>query len=122
MSLTFVNQYSFTPGYELNVAFMRFDRASCSDGDGFVTVGWYIVPPGGSKTVYTGDVNYNRYWAYYAECPKDGTTWTGDLRGWVSSSAFRLCHGRSCTPCRVVGFRWLDVNNYTNYTMTLTRG
>jgi Protein of unknown function (DUF1036) len=97
MSLTFVNQYSFTPGYDLYVAFMCFDRASCSDGDGFITIGWYQVPPGGSHTVYNGDVNYNRYWAYYAECPKDGATWSGNVRGWVNDSPFRLCHGRSCT-------------------------
>lgn len=74
MTLTFRKQYSFTPGYDLYVSYMRFDRASCSTGDGFVTVGWFVVPPGGSKIVYNGDANYNRYWTYYAECPKDGAT------------------------------------------------
>ena len=121
MTLTFRNQYSFTAGFDLYVSYMRFDRSSCAGGDGFLTVGWFSVPPGGSTTVYNGDVNYNRYWTYYAECPKDGTTWTGNVRGWVSNSAFRLCHGNSCTPCREVGFQWLDVNNFANYTMTLTR-
>lgn len=119
MTLTFVNHHSFTPGHELYVAYMRLDRTSCSGGDGFNAIGWFRVEPGGSRTVYNGDVNYNRYWAYYAES-SDGTTWTGNIQSWVSNNAFRECHGSACTPCRVVGFRQLDVGNFKNYTLTLT--
>jgi hypothetical protein len=57
MTLTFSNQYSFTPGYDLYVSYMRLDRSSCAGGDGFVAVGWFRVPPGGSAR-YNGDVNY----------------------------------------------------------------
>lgn len=77
------------------------------------------MDPGGSTTVWNGSVAFNRYWAYYAEA-SDGATWTGDIQGWASDSAFRLCHGDRCTPCRVVGFRLLDVNSYDNCTLTLT--
>ena len=92
---------------------------SCPNGDGFIAIGWYRIPPGQCLTVYNGNVNYNRYWAYYAEAT-DGATWSGNIQSWVSNSAFSLCHGSACTPCRVVGFRLLDVNNFTNYTLTLT--
>ena len=119
MSLTFCNHYSFTPGYDVYVSYMRFDRASCGSGDGFIAIGWFRIPPGQCRTVYNGNVNYNRYWAYYAEAT-DGATWSGNIQSWVSNSAFSLCHGSACTPCRVVGFRLLDVNNFTNYTLTLT--
>lgn len=119
MSLTFVNHYSFTAGHDVWVAFMRLDRTACSGGDGFNAIGWYQIPAGGSMTVYTGDVSYNRYWAYYAES-HDGYTWNGNITAWVSNSAFQLCHGNVCTPCRQVGFRQLDVGSFTNYTLTLT--
>jgi len=119
VSLTICNHHSFTPGHEIYVAYMRLDRTSCGSGDGFNAIGWFRIEPGTCQTVYNGDVNYNRYWAYYAEAP-DGTTWTGNLQSWVSNSSFRLCHGSACSPCRIVGFRQLDVNGAANYTLTLT--
>lgn len=122
MSLTFCNHYSFTPGHYVYVSFMWHDPGDCPPGgslDGFNTTGWYRLDPGGCQTVFNGDVNFNRYWAYYAEST-DGATWSGNIRGWVSDSAYTLCHGSACTPCRVVGFRLLDVNNFTGYTVTLT--
>jgi uncharacterized membrane protein len=123
MSLVICNQYSFTSGYDVYVATMRVNRDACGAnsgfGDGFNAIGWYRIPPGACRTVYTGRVGYNRYWAYYAEAT-DGATWSGNIQSWVSNSAFSLCHGQKCTPCRVVGFRLLDVNGYDNYTLTLT--
>jgi|tagenome__1003787_1003787.scaffolds.fasta_scaffold20183223_2 uncharacterized membrane protein len=119
MSLTFCNRYSFTPGYDIYLAYMWYDPSNCS-GDGFNTIGWYGIPPGRCVTVYNGDVNFNTNWAYYAECPKDGGTWSGDIQGWVSNEAFRLCHGDACTPCRVVGFRLFSVNNDPDVTIPLT--
>jgi uncharacterized membrane protein len=118
MSLTFCNHYSFTPGHYVWVAFMWYDPNDCG-GDHFNEIGWYRIDPGGCTTVFNSSVNFNRNWYYYAEST-DGATWNGDIQGWVSDSAFRLCHGEQCTPCRVVGFRLLDVNNYDDYTLTLT--
>ena len=100
MSLTFCNHYSFTPGHYVYVSFMWYDPGDCPPGgslDGFNTIGWYRLDPGGCQTVFNGDVNFNRYWAYYAEST-DGATWSGNIQGWVSDSAYTLCHGSACTP------------------------
>lgn len=118
MSLIFQNQYSFTPGYDLWVTYMYYAPNVCG-GDHFRQTGWYQIPPGGQTTVYNGSVKFNRFWAYYAECPRDGATWSGDIQGWVSDSAYSLCHGNACTPCRVVGFRRIDVNSFDTYTVPL---
>jgi uncharacterized membrane protein len=123
MSLVICNHYSFTAGHDIYVATMRLDRNACGptagSGDGFNAVGWYQVPAGACTTVFTGNVGYNRYWAYYAEST-DGVVWSGNIQSWVSNAAFSLCHGSKCTPCRVVGFRQLDVNGFQDFTLTLT--
>jgi uncharacterized membrane protein len=97
---------------------MWYDPQACQSGDGFNTTGWYRLDPGGCQTVFNGDINFNRCWAYYAEST-DGATWSGNIQAWVSNSAFTLCHGNECTPCRIVGFRPLDINNFSDYTVTL---
>ena len=103
----------------VSVAIMRYDPQICPRGDRFSVQGWWNISPGACATVFGGSVNYNRYWAFYAEAT-DGRTWSGNIRSWVSNNAFKICHSDSCTPCRVVGFRQFDVNGFTNYTMNLT--
>lgn len=117
MSLIFENRYSFTPGYDLWVTFMYHAPDLCG-GDGYRQVGWYQVPPGGKTTVFNGSAKF-RYFAYHVVCPADGATWTGDIQGWASDSAYSLCHGDRCTPCRIVGFRLLHVGNFDNFTQPL---
>lgn len=119
MSLIFRNHYSFTPGFDVYVIYMRLDTATCG-ANGFAARGWYRVPPGGEVTVYNGNVdNVNRYWYWYAEST-DGATWSGPFQTWVSNNAFTICYGAGCTPCRVVGLQELDVNNNNNFRVTLT--
>lgn len=114
MSLVICNNYPST----VYLSYMWYDPANCGSGDHFDTIGWYQVNPGACRTVFFGNVNFNRYWAYYAEAV-NGAVWNGNIQAWVSNSAYRLCHGATCTPCRVVGFRLLDVDNFNNYTLTL---
>lgn len=115
MSLVVCNRY--TSG--VSVAIMRYDPDSCPLGDRFSVQGWWNIPPGGCATVFGGSAKYNRYWAVYAESA-NGTTWSGNIRSWVSNSAFKICHSDSCTPCRVVGFSQFDVNSFDDFTLNLT--
>jgi uncharacterized membrane protein len=117
MSLIFENRYSFTSGYDLWITYMYYAPDLCG-GDGYRQVGWYRVPPGGQTTVFNGSVK-GRYFPYHAECHADGATWSGDIQGWVSDSAYNLCHGERCTPCRIVGFRSLQVGDFDNFIQPL---
>lgn len=116
MSLTFQNRYSFTQGYDIWLTFMYYDQ-NCG-GDHYRQVGWYRIPPGGQVTVYNGSTK-GRYFPYHAECHADGAVWSGDITGWVSDSAYNLCHGDKCTPCRIVGFRSLQVGDFDNFMQPL---
>lgn len=119
MSLTFINHYSFSPGHDVWVIYMRLDTATCG-ANGLAVRGWYTVPPGGEVTVYNGSLrDVNRYWYWYAEA-HDGVNWSGPYQTWVSDNGFTICYGTKCTPCRIVGLQQLDVNNSDNYRMTLT--
>jgi len=103
----------------VSVAIMRYNPQSCPRGDRFSVAGWWNISPGHCATVFGGSVKYNRFWYFYAQAT-NGATWSGNIRSWVSNNAFMLCHGDSCTPCRVVGFLGIDVNSYNDYTVNLT--
>jgi uncharacterized membrane protein len=121
MSLIIRSSY---PSY-IYVSLMWYNPVNCPREQGgtiWNSIGWYEIPPGGQRTVWNGSVrNVNRWWGYYAEAA-DGLTWTGNIRAGVSNQAFRFCVGDTCgpPPCRQAGFRELDVNNFDNYTLTLT--
>jgi Protein of unknown function (DUF1036) len=121
MALTFCNRYSFTPGHDIWVAIMWHDSHKCPEatsGKGYNVAGWWRIEAGGCTTVWNVDMSFSNYWAYYAYCT-DGAVWAGDIQSWVSDSAFRLCLGERCTPCRVVGFRLLDYHGGPDFTKPL---
>jgi hypothetical protein len=71
-----------------------------------------------SKFVWKGNT-HNRYYAYYAEA-SNGAKWSGQVGPvYVYRRAFDSCLNIRGSGSYAVGFRWFDVGNYDNYTMTL---
>ena len=52
------------------------------EGGDWQNIGWYLVNPGSCVVVYENDLDFNRYWYYYAEAD-DAATWSGDFPTYV---------------------------------------
>jgi uncharacterized membrane protein len=117
VNLYFRNRYPST----VWVCIMFYSPARCGAYGNWGTRGWWQIDPGQSKLVWVGNTN-NRYYAYYAHAA-DGAKWTGQYGPvYVYHQAFDSCLniGSSAAYARV-GMRLIDTDNYSSYTMTLTR-
>lgn len=69
--------------------------------------GWYRVVPGETQRVWFG--NARLVDSYYAE-DDFGHVWSGDgIFTDIPNTSFNWCLTRKCSPCRRLGFRYLDV-------------
>jgi len=112
-------------GEDLWVAYMFFAQDTCGgEGGDWQAIGWFHMPPGGSTVPYANslhDVN-NRYWCYYAENGDRSRFWAGPYPVYVPAdgSAFNHCYRIGNTESRIIGMRLFDVDDYDDFTMTLT--
>jgi uncharacterized membrane protein len=114
MSMQFVNNYPST----IWTAIMWY-HPGCADGGDWEKAGWWQLEPGGSATVYGGDVDdVNRFWYYFGHAA-DGAVWAGDFPESVPDTRFDWCIDTSSTSARTVGMRQFEVDA-DNYTLTFT--
>ncbi|MET9643317.1 DUF1036 domain-containing protein [Streptomyces syringium] len=113
MSLSFRNSYRTL----VSVAYIkRFPNCP----EGWLKRGWWNIQPGATVTVDGANVSaVNRFWYFHAEAT-DGAVWAGPIVTCVTTNAFEWCLNRCDPPTRNEGFREIDVNGFTNYTVNLT--
>jgi uncharacterized membrane protein len=114
--LKFTNHFQ-TPIY---VLIGWYDENSCGSFDPWRAKGWYRVDRGQTATLFYGDLTHvGRYWYYYAMSEDRSFVWEGDYYFFVNpDAAFDICD----TPGPGVdklGFREMDLNGFSDYTMTL---
>jgi|SRR5215204_5479058 len=117
MGLTICNSYH----QPLSVSIMFNSPGRCP-GTNFELQGWWNANPGECRFVYSGSLrDINRYWYYYAFAT-DGATWAGPgfYRAVVPQSGYVLCYGTNVSNGVQVNLAELDINNFDNYTLTLT--
>ncbi|MBU8900329.1 hypothetical protein DRW03_27460 [Corallococcus sp. H22C18031201] len=87
------------------------------DGSTWEKQGWWSLTPGQCKVV-SGAPIVNRYSYYYAE--GGGMAWAGPYFTCTPYTAFDWCDNTCSTDSRNLGYRQLDTDSYSNYTLTLT--
>ena len=113
MSLRFKNGYPQTIW-----AMIEWYSPGCPDGGDWEKAGWWKIAPGGTKTVYGGDLDdVNRYWYFYAHA-SNGAQWAGPYRETVPHIAFDWCSSTGSSDSRTVGMRELDIHDNDTYTLT----
>jgi len=102
------------------VALMFYSPSSCGAYGNWGTRGWWGIDPGGTAAVFNGDIDYNRYYAFYAKAA-DGAQWTGPYGPvYLYHHAFDSCVGIGSTDAYdVKGMRLIDVGDYDDYTINL---
>jgi uncharacterized membrane protein len=113
MSLRFKNGYPHTIW-----TMIEWYHPDCPDGGNWEKAGWWEIAPGGTATVYGGDLDdVNRHWYFYAHAA-NGAQWAGPYDEIVPHIAFDWCSDTANSDSRVVGMRELDVNGDDTYTLT----
>jgi hypothetical protein len=64
--------------------------------------GWYLISPGNTAKVWTGDAE-GKHFFYFAE--SQSGRWSGDFYTRVPWNAFNLCWGTDSSNARTLGFR-----------------
>ncbi len=88
--------------------------------------GWWKIEPGACATPISGPLEYGstvgEETAYYYFAHSDATTWSGDHRLCVDSQAFTFSGAKAtnCPDKDKRGFKWLDTDAKTDYTLDLT--
>ncbi|MFD7236763.1 DUF1036 domain-containing protein [Streptomyces syringium] len=115
MSLIFCNRYRSL----VSVCYIK-RHPPCPDG--WLKRGWWNVAPGQCVTVDGANVSaVNRFWYFYAEAVD--AVWTGPFGPYcVTNQAFEWCLNRcdATSTTRRVGFREIDVNGFSTFTVNLT--
>ncbi len=115
MGLTFCNAYPTT----ITTCISFWDLDECGpEGNGWHNIGWYWVDPGTCWVVYENDLDFNRYWYYYAEAMDGSAVWRGDFPTRVLNEAFNHCDAPATTEQFSLGFRERDVGDNANFTVT----
>jgi fermentation-respiration switch protein FrsA (DUF1100 family) len=115
MGLTFANH---VPDDTIWVIFVYYDE-NCPYS--YTKEGWYSAGPGGSVTVFNGDISdYSNYWYFWAQSDK-GLVWEGSYADIEinSTKAFEQCVYDNNQTNERVGLTELHVEGYSGVTINL---
>lgn len=82
-------------GYHTRIcAMIEWYHPNCPEGGDWEKQGWWVLVPGQEKTVFKGDMRFNRWWYVYCFAEDGDRVWDGPFPELVPNQPFKWCEAR----------------------------